>query len=458
MRTPLRVGSVRGLVGNLQPWGVVDQAFSSITNLGVSIVAARLLGASGLGVVFVGFSAYLFALAAQRAFVTDPLTVHAAPLEPEAASVAVEHGVVTALLGAVSMTAVVTIVGFAAGGRFGHGILLFTPWIFGALLQDFWRAALFRAGRGSAAACNDGVWVAVMGASLPLALWFRSDWLIVGTWGLGASAGAVLGWYQMGMKPRVRTWVPRLARTWAWWRRDVLPLGWWLAFESMCIAIAGLVVPYVIVTVLSPEALGGLRAVDTVFAPMTLLSQGLELPWLPQLSRQWARSTPRARRMARRPSALAVALLVPYLVVVLAFRGQLLGLVFGPSFRPFAPLVFPVAASEVAIACTTGYVILLKAAGRGRARLAARAVSTGSAMLLVSVLTVTKGLLWATWGRTLGVGAGALVATWLALRADGRAVVRWEILPADGSSLPVMADAEKLSLPTATGGAEGWSE
>jgi hypothetical protein len=42
-------------------WGVVDQGLSSATNLGISILAGRLLGPAGLGVIFLGFSTYLFA-------------------------------------------------------------------------------------------------------------------------------------------------------------------------------------------------------------------------------------------------------------------------------------------------------------------------------------------------------------------------------------------------------------
>src|SRR5260221_14679753 len=56
-------------------WGVADQAASSATNFGLSVLAGRLLGSAGLGVVFLGFSMYLLALNAVRGLVMEPFVV-----------------------------------------------------------------------------------------------------------------------------------------------------------------------------------------------------------------------------------------------------------------------------------------------------------------------------------------------------------------------------------------------
>jgi hypothetical protein len=62
-------------------WGVVDQALSSATNLGIAILAGRLLGPAGLGVIFLGFSTYLFALSFVRALITEPFVVATAAFD-----------------------------------------------------------------------------------------------------------------------------------------------------------------------------------------------------------------------------------------------------------------------------------------------------------------------------------------------------------------------------------------
>ena len=59
-------------------WGVADQGLSSATNFGLSFLAGRLLGPSGLGVIFLGFSAYLIAFSFVRALVIEPFVVSTA--------------------------------------------------------------------------------------------------------------------------------------------------------------------------------------------------------------------------------------------------------------------------------------------------------------------------------------------------------------------------------------------
>ena len=43
-------------------WGGIDQGLSSATNLGLAVLAGRLLGEAGLGTTFLGFAASLFFL------------------------------------------------------------------------------------------------------------------------------------------------------------------------------------------------------------------------------------------------------------------------------------------------------------------------------------------------------------------------------------------------------------
>src|SRR5690349_4033081 len=133
-------------------WGIVDQGLSSATNLLMSLLAGRLLGAAGLGVVFLGFSAYLVALSFVRGLITDPL---------------------------------------------GRSLVIFAPWVAGTLVQDQWRSVLFRDRRGGAAAFNDGVWALGMIAMVPFAWAFPHDWSIAATWGVGASVAALVGVWQV---------------------------------------------------------------------------------------------------------------------------------------------------------------------------------------------------------------------------------------------------------------------
>ena len=68
-------------------WGFISQGFSSATNLGLSVLAARALGSGGLGVVAIAFSTYLMALGFGRAIdhAADGHGLDASPVRSEEA-------------------------------------------------------------------------------------------------------------------------------------------------------------------------------------------------------------------------------------------------------------------------------------------------------------------------------------------------------------------------------------
>ncbi|HYX43693.1 MAG TPA: oligosaccharide flippase family protein [Acidimicrobiales bacterium] len=389
------------------------QILSSATNLGLSVVAGRLLGPSGLGVVSVGIAAYLLAQGLQRALVTDPLRVSIAGRGGEETRAVIHHGFTLALTGGLVATALGALLGVAVGGSFGRGLLLFAPWTTAALVQDFWRWALFGADRPQAATANDGMRAFFMVVTLPGAFWVGSDSAVVASWGVGAFAAATLGWFQIGSRPA------GTASAWGWWRREALPLGRWLALESLVIVGGGTAVTFIVASVLGAEALGGLRAVDTVFAPMTLLGQALELPGLPYLSKLWRSSTRAARGAAARVSGIAFVLLTAYLAMAFSLRGTIMTAVFGSGFRQFERLIAPVAVSESIYAGGLGFFMLLKASGRGRARVVSEAVLDVTTICLVWALALRRDLLAVAWGRTIGAAAGQLTATVAAIGRRG---------------------------------------
>jgi O-antigen/teichoic acid export membrane protein len=399
-------------VGAHVSWGLVDQGFSSATNFSLTVIAGRLIGPRGLGVVFVGFSIYLFALSFQRALVTDPLVVVSARLDAEGRASAARAALTLVLAGGLVATALMVVLGVFIPGPVGHGMLLFAPWTVLTLAQDFWRALLFRDGHGAAAALNDGVWVAVMALSVPIAWWTHSEWAIVATWGLGASLGGLLGFAQTNLRPT------RPGVAWRWWRDEALRLGRWLGLENLVITAQGQALIIVLAAVLGTRDLGGLRAVESVFAPMTLAGEAIALPGLPLLSRSLATSFAKARGRAIRLSAVTVGMVLAYVLVAASVRTQLLSFVFGDAFEGFSRIVLPVAAGQIVYACGSGFWLLGKAASRGRALVLARAVGSSSALALTAILASTNGLLGAAWGLALGSGIGSILIVILAARDD----------------------------------------
>ena len=405
-------------------WGFASQVASSATNLALSILAGRLLGADGLGLVFVGFSYYLLAMGFQRSLITDPLLAVTSSLDEETRREATRCALTAVLLWSVAATTLLILASVGVQGKIGHGLVLFVPWLLPALVQDFWRSVLFRDRRGSAGALNDALWLAGMAVTLPLVLWVRTDWLVVANWGLGALVASSVGLIQLRVRPAgTRTSV-------RWWRTRAWALGRWLAAESLVYTVTTQLLVFLLAGILGTGPLGGLRAVQTLFGPLTLLASALALPGLPAISRAIAVSTDHAARLAIRIGGLAVFLTGAYLGIAAVFGDRLLEWVYGPSFDSFGSLILPIGVGQVLIASTIGLALLLKARARGGALLATRVVGSASSLVLVPTLAVTKGIAGAAWGMALASGLSSLALVAYAL--GGRA--RPSTVPGDGAA------------------------
>ncbi len=379
-------------------WGFVDQSLSSLENFGLSLLAGRLLGPSGLGVIAVGFGGYVLAVTLQRSLVSEPLVVRSSRLAQEERIAGSRSALSVTLVVGAAAAAFIALLGLALPGDLGHGLVLFSPWILPALLQDFWRSILFRDGRGAGAALNDAVWVLGMLVAIPFAVELETAWAVLAGWGLGATASAALGFRQTRLVPAP------LALAWRTWKRDDWPFGRWLSGGSVVQAASGQAVLVALAAILGPAAVGGLRAAQTIFAPLTLLAAAANFPGLPAMSKALDVSRMTARALAFKVSAVLVAITLLYLVVVGVFRTTLLGGVFGGSFVEYAGLVLPVGGQQILLACGIGFVLLLKASLSGRVLIWNRAIGALATVALATILAWAGGLRGAAWGLAAGTG------------------------------------------------------
>ncbi|MGI8773557.1 MAG: hypothetical protein ACR2KQ_00890 [Actinomycetota bacterium] len=392
-------------------WGILDQALSSATNFGLTILAGRILGPVGLGVVAVGFAAHLFFMVLHRALVTQPLVVSSSDTSQRAVAATRAALTTTLVIGAIS-TVIMFVAGALLGGPTGLGLKLFSFWMAPAMVQDLWRGVLFRDGRGRAAAANDGVWLIGMLIALPVSLAAQSDWVVVATWGFGATAGALLGLVQT----RIGFAAPSMSRE--WWLREAWPFGRWLAVEGFVYS-AGLVGMYLLLSaLLGPAAIGGIRAAQVLFAPLTLLGPALGLPGLPALSRALRTSAAEARVLAAKLSTLLAGATLAYLLLVGFADRSVLEFVYGRSFGRYGFLVWPMGTAQVITAVGAGALLLLRAARASGGLMISRLTTTGGTLLLVGILAGSAGIVAAAWGAVAAAAMGTAVALWITARAD----------------------------------------
>ena len=390
-------------------WGIVDQGFSSATNLVVSLVAARLLGPYGLGVFAIGFSAYLLSVNFLRTFLSEPAIIGSTTIAPQERALAARAALTMAVALGLAASAFFALVGLALPGAIGRGLLLFSPWLAPALVNELCRSVLFRDGRGRGAALNEASWFLATAAAIPLAVAADAVWAVVAAWGIGASTAAVLGLAQLRLRP-LR---PQAALT--WWRRHVWPLGRWLATAGLIFAASGQGVTLIFAALLGPSAVGGLRAAQTIFAPLTLLGTAATLPGLPALARSLQHSLSAARWLAAKTSGMLVVMTLVYLLLVGAARGQLLAFLFGERFRHYDWLIAPVGGQQLLLAAGLGFVLLLKANRQGLDLVWVRLVASAATLGLGTVLAWHDGLAGGVWGLAAGTAVGSAMLACYAL-------------------------------------------
>lgn len=402
-------------------WGFISQGASSGTNFGLSLVAARELGPTGLGLVFIAFSTYVISLGLQRALITDPLLSTSSAMSGVARTQATRSALSLCILWTFSATVILYLLRFLLDNDVGRGFSLVNPWLIPLLLQDFWRVVLYRDNRASGGAANDLLWLMTMLVLLPLALLVRSSWIVVAWWGLGALTCMVAGFVQTRLTPE------RPATAIRWWTSAAWPFARWLLPGTMVYATGSQILTFALATVIGSRGLGGLRAGEALFAPLSLLGPALALSGLPALSRQAAGSRDQAKRLAIRLGVIAELLTAPYVVLSLLGSEHLLALVFGGSFEAFGQLVLPLGVGQLLIAPTVGFTLLLLAERRGKALLLIQGLDSIVTLSVGLVLARMFGPVGAAWGMVIGSAVESVTLTFVTLGHDW-GTIKWVVI------------------------------
>jgi O-antigen/teichoic acid export membrane protein len=398
-------------------WGLLDQLASSGTNFGLSLFGGRVLGASGLGVIAIGFSAYLIVLGFQRSLFAEPLVIVSSDHGQEVRRGTRSTISATIGFGLVAACAV-ALLGLWIGGAVGRGLVIFAPWLLPALLQDLWRTLLFRDGRGGAATANDAAWLITMSAGLAVSYGSRDAWVIVTCWGIGATAGTIFGFLQLrvlGAHPKA---------SWEWMIRNAWPIGRWLVAESIVYTVASQLVLFLLAGLLGVAAVGGLRSVQVIFAPLSVLGPAATLPGLPLMRKAVEESRTAARTLALKMSVALFFLTSIYLIATSIDRAALLAAVFGEEFAKYGDLVWPVGVHQLVTAAAGGYYILLKAHRGGKLILVSLTFSSVATFSLLVFLSLHFGIVGGAWAMTVGASIGTTSIIAFAIRVD-RARDKW---------------------------------
>ena len=395
--TARRARPVAGRAG----WGLIDQAFSSLTNFALGIIVARTVPIAEFGAFSLAFAAYLLAVNLTRAFPMQPLAIRysAATADAWRRGSAAALGSVL-LVGLVGGLAFVPL-GLLLGGTIGLAFVALGLTLPGLLLQDGWRSAFFAAGQGSKAFRNDLVWACTLFPWLGLIAATGQTsifWLTV-AWGGAATIAAVVGLIQTGIRPQ-----PLMARS--WWRehRDLGPR---YLTEAVVSTGANQAAMYGVGIVAGLSAVGAVRAGLLLFGPLQILLAGISLMVVPEGVRALQHSV---GRLGRGAVVLSVGLAAIALIwgIMLQLIPEPVGhVLLGDTWDAAKPLFGPLTLAYAGLMGGIGAAIVLRALANARRSL--RANLFGSTANGVAILgAALAGSLGATWGFAAAAGLGLL--------------------------------------------------
>jgi len=406
-------------------WSLLDQIASSGTNFAVGIFVARTLPLADFGAFSLVFFIYTFSMSVARAYPMEPLLIRhsAVPASDWRRGTAAATGTSAGI--ACIAAIVLIVVGIAVAGPVGAALMGLGATLPGLLLQDAWRLAFFAAGRGRDAFLNDIAWAAFLVPAFTLAILAGSSlFAITVTWGLAASAAALVGIAQAGVVPRP----DHMAR---WWSEN-RDLGARFLAEAGLRTGLGQVAMIAIGMIAGLEAIGSIRAAQLVMSPVQVLFFGVSQVAVPEAVRALARSLGLLLRIAVAASVgLALATLA-WGSLALLLPDELGRLFMGDAWNATRSFLPAWIASLVGAVLIVGPAMSIRAFANARLSLKVTAVTAAIGLVVPTVAAFAGGLA-AAWGLAVASAAGAAI-WWIALPSGIRTWQRTGTTPVTAPS------------------------
>jgi O-antigen/teichoic acid export membrane protein len=386
-------------------WSSIDQGLSSISNLLLSVLVARVSTLDEFGIFGIAFAIYQFGLGSSRAFLGEPALIRIAKGDSAA-------GTASNLLGASVWPGLLGLLACGAAGIFagpsGTPFLAFAVGFPILMAVDSARYWLFANGRPASASLIDATWLVAQLATYGVAVLvgFESSAAVLWTWVAGAAIAAIL--FMLMQRA-----LPSLRGGWEWIKstRD-LSFRYWGEYLTISGTQQSVIYFSVIFSGLSASA--ALRGGQVLIGPLSMISMGVAVVALPAMS-HLAR-TGAIDRLPRRAVLVSGALLgstLLYGAILVLVPSEVGEALLGASWTAGAAIVplllLQTAVSNVAYGATAALRALEAARLTFRLRLTT---------LPVSLVAIFIGAMNSPSGAVIGAIAGGsiqLACWWIAL-------------------------------------------
>lgn len=384
----------------------IDQSVISLSNFVATIILARNVDPTQLGVYGVGFVTLRLVRAFQDGLIVQPMNVFGAGMTQDEFKRYASSTSLFQIALAILSASIVAFLGWALIelGNDTAGPTLYILWLpfLWWQLQEYLRRMLYTRGKVLSAVVTS---VIGNGARIVLLVYLANQGTLTGISGLEAIAwGAFVAlipslWFTRNY------WTRQIASLKGTWQKNWTFGRWllgsflanWAAVEFYPILTAGLI---------SFAAAGAYRALQNLVAPVHLLLRAIDTFLTPRAAKLYEKGGLQALTHTLRSIYLAIVLpVLVILIIALAFPEQLLSLIYGEKFLEFSSGVTLMALFYALMFAYWPLQSIFKAAQLSRPIFVANILAIAS-MFTVGIWAILN---WGVYGTIIGQGVNALV-------------------------------------------------
>lgn len=394
----------------------IDQGLISVANFLATLILARLVSPTELGVYGVGFTSLRLVRSVQEGLTIQPMNTIGAALDGESFK---RYATSTSLIQlgmAVASAAAVAVGGWALTvlGNDTAGPALFSLWFVFLFwqLQEYIRRILYTRGHVFQAALNTALANTVrIGILIVLA----NRNLLSGAAGLNAIAWGSLAALLPGLWQTRAYWTSHFANLVETWKKN-WNFGSWLLGGTLSNWIAVEFYPVLTAGMISFAAAGAYRALQNLVAPVHILLRATDTFLTPRAARQYQENgLPTLKRTLRLTYLAAGLPILAILSLAVLFPEPILRLLYGETYLAYSGGITLMALFYMLWFAYWPIQIAFKAARSSRPIFLANLAAIG-AMFTLGIWMILR---WGVYGTIAGQALNALVVglflwgTWL---------------------------------------------
>ncbi len=401
----------------------IDQGVISLSNFLATIILARNVDPTQLGVYGVGFVTLRLVRAFQDGLIVQPMNVFGAGMEKDDfKSYATSTSLFQIGLAFVSAS-VVAVTGWVSTelGNDTAGPTLFALWLpfLWWQIQEYLRRMLYTRGLVLYAMITS---IIANGARIAIMVYLMNRGMLSGISGLEAIAWGSFVALFPGIWFTRHFWTRKLANLGATWRRN-WDFGRWLLGSDLTNWVAVEFYPILTAGLISFAAAGAYRALQNLVAPIHLLLRAVDTFLTPRAANLYEKNGQRALIHTLRSTYLALSIpILTILIIAVLFPEQLLSLIYGDTYLEYSNGVVLMVLFYALMFVYWPLQSIFKAAQLSRP------IFIANILAIISMFTIGIWAIitWGVYGTIVGQAVNALVINlvlwgfWFSMRRSNR--------------------------------------